>query len=98
MKAQPESTPPLETKHSLNWGSVLGWAFSILLLYILSFGPVWRLANRGHLLSSQAFFGAFYKPLIWAYIQTPLQKPLGMYLHLWNPDDFDKNGEPLLQQ
>jgi hypothetical protein len=36
----------------------------------------------------------FYRPLEWAYNNTPLHRPLTMYFHLWDPEDFDKNGEP----
>ena len=29
----------------------------------------------------------------WAYMHTPLQRPLGMYWHLWRPDMYQRNGK-----
>jgi hypothetical protein len=39
------------------------------------------------------FVRGLYEPLRWTHLNTPLHKPLGMYLHLWLPDEFDKDGE-----
>ena len=39
------------------------------------------------------FFDNLYSPLPWAYMNTALWKPLGVYWHLWNPNDFDRAGK-----
>jgi hypothetical protein len=70
----------------------------ILFFYVLSLGPVWRFSDayNGHPKLEKAL-GAIYTPLLWTYERTPLRRPLGMYLHLWMPKDFDKDGEIHLQ-
>ena len=50
-------------------------------------GYIYNLGQRN------GFLGKFYAPLYWAYNETPLHKPLGMYMHLWVPIAFKKNGE-----
>jgi hypothetical protein len=92
-------------KHSIYWGFIV-WPVAILLLYVLSFGPVMRFGslmlltvtrnNKSCFYTSprrDGFLARFYAPLGWAYNETPLHKPLGMYMHLWIPGAFDKNGE-----
>ncbi|HZQ47035.1 MAG TPA: hypothetical protein VFC07_08490 [Verrucomicrobiae bacterium] len=86
-----ESTKQLEEKHSINWGFVV-WPLVILFLYVLSYGPILVMLDKGHLSRDNKLLQV-YGPLGWAYENTPLQKPLGMYLHLWGPESFDKNGE-----
>ena len=102
-----ETVTPSERKHSINWGALILWPVVILLLYVLSFGPVMRFGSVVMLevvtqntksyiyISAQRnrFWGEFYAPLGWAYNETPLHKPLGMYMHLWTPTGFNKNGD-----
>jgi hypothetical protein len=98
MDAQPETTTPIEEKHSFNWQAFILWPFLILVLYVLSLGPVEMMTARGIISSApgdsvnELLYG-FYTPLRWAYGHKPLHKPLGMYLHLWAPRLFDKNGD-----
>jgi hypothetical protein len=93
MDAQPE-TAASEEKDSLNWRVLVRWLFIILLLYGLGFGPAVRVMNS-NLLNPKVdeALDFFYAPMGWAYEKTPLHKPLGIYLHLWAPKLFDKNGE-----
>jgi hypothetical protein len=106
MDEQPKTTTPKDEKHSINWGSIILWPVVILILYVLSFGPVMRFGsmvmvlrawnNKSYihnLAQRNGFLGKFYTPLYWAYNETPLHKPLGMYLHLWVPIAFKNNGE-----
>ena len=93
MEKSAETDTPKEERRSINWGAVILWPFVILFLYVLSFGPFWMMWDKGFISTHQTFSDKFYRPLEWAYEETPLHKPLGMYLHLWVPKYFDKKGE-----
>ena len=95
MKKPEESTTPSEDKHSINWGALILWPFLILILYVLSIGPVWMLMAKGNLSTTGKSLDKFYRPLQWAYQKTPFHRPLGKCtrLHLWAPTMFDKKGE-----
>lgn len=93
MDAQPETTTPGEEKHSLNWRAFFLWPSLILLLYVLSFGPFMLLYSYNEVSPYNKIMWNFYRPVTWAYDETPLHKPLGMYLHIWMPKVFDKNGD-----
>jgi hypothetical protein len=88
-----ETTTLIEEKFSFNWRIFILWPFVILLLYVLSLGPVVGMQAK----QRDWYFGpalsVFYMPLEWTYEKTPLQKPLGMYLRLWAPEYFTKEGE-----
>jgi len=94
MVEEPETTTTVKEKHSINWGAIILWPIVILLLYVLSLGPVMMMMEKGHISARNVLF-RFYEPLRWAYEDTPLRKPLGMYLHIWAPHYFDKNGNNL---
>jgi hypothetical protein len=89
---QPENTTPSAKKHSFNWWGFFLWPFVILILYVLSGGPLAMMLERGHLSNNARFYEIYITPLAWAYETTPLHKPLGMYFRLWAPKSFDKNG------
>src|ERR1700733_15163011 len=99
MGEQPETTAPVGSKHSFYWRLFILWPFVILLLYFLSFGPFWLILEKGRINAANQFEPVnqfvleFYGPLQWAYDETPLHRPLGMYLHLWASSLFDKNGD-----
>src|SRR5438105_4651707 len=90
-----------ETKHSKGFGSYALWAGVVLVLYVLSFGPVAMIARKlepkGVFRSHPRFFELihrpYYGPFVWAYNKTLLHKPLGVYMHLWCPQSFDKHGD-----
>jgi hypothetical protein len=105
MEKTAETITPKE-RHSIPWTGFIVWPLVILLLYALSFGPVMRFGSMMLLLTTRnnqsyihtspqrdRFLGKFYAPLGWAYNETPLHKPLGMYMHLWSPTAFNKNGD-----
>ena len=87
-----ETTAPDEEKHSINWGALILWPVVILILYVLIIGPVMMMMDKSAGSRSNQLARKFYAPLGWAYDNTPLHKPLGMYLHLWVPEIFNKNG------
>jgi hypothetical protein len=91
MEKPVETTTPIEEKHSINWGFVV-WPFAVLLMYVLSNGPMMMMMEKEHISVDHRFVKMFYWPCGWAYFQTPLHKPLGMYMHLWVPNAFDKHG------
>ena len=71
MDAQPETTAPTDEKKSINWWAFLLWPFIILLLYVLSTGPVVMLVHQANV-PLPGFLWWFYKPIHWAYEKTPL--------------------------
>ena len=95
MEAPPEPTPPVGTKRSSGWWVFIVWPLVILVLYALSFGPVVMMVQKGIIRRHYQRVYVLYEPVMWAYEETPLQKPLGMYFHLWAPELFDKHGDPV---
>ena len=67
----------------------------ILILYFLSLGPVLMMNPKAFISPKYDFVSKAYTPWFWTYNETPLQKPLGMYLHFCVPMCFDKNGNEL---
>jgi hypothetical protein len=92
MEKPAETITPDKAKHSINWGALILWPVVILLLYVLSFGPVVRTWDNTPFDSPNPSMFKFYSPVEWTYENTPLHRPLGMYLHLWDPAMYDKNG------
>ncbi len=92
MDEQPATITPKEEKHSINWGWIV-WPCVILILYVLSSGPLIMLSQKELIPQDNGFLTKFYSPLRWAYNETPMHKPLGMYFHLWAPKFIDKNGD-----
>jgi hypothetical protein len=83
-----------EEKRVGRWSGYVVWAAGILVLYVLSIGPVTLMWRRDFLPPTSTFLWNVYSPLRWAYLKTPLHRPIGMYLHLWDPLSCDKKGEP----
>ncbi len=95
MEKPAEPATSIEGKHSINWGFIL-WPLVILILYVLSFGPIMLMMDKGRISSNSKLEQKIYKPWFWAYHNTPLHKPMGMYLHLWTPHLFDKDGRAMM--
>jgi hypothetical protein len=93
MDEQPKTTTPKDEKHSINWGALILWPVVIVIIYVLSYGPVMMMGAKGRISPYNKLVWKFYAPLDWAYMKTPLHRPLGMYLYLWDPVDFSKNGD-----
>jgi hypothetical protein len=93
MDERPENTTSREEKYSFNWRLFILWPFLIMLLYVLSSGPFILLYDRDYIPAKFEAVKLIYLPLGWAYQRTSLHKPLGIYLHFWDPDSYDKNGE-----
>jgi hypothetical protein len=93
MKDPAETTA--ERKEGRGVWTYVYWVGGILVLYVLSWGPYAMMQEKvwkGR--SSWGYsVGYLYQPLNRAYVETPLHKPLGLYLHLWCPSSFDKHGE-----
>ena len=91
MPESADHTPETEAKQSRGLGSYVVWGFVVVMVYVLSYGPVMMLANK-NIISPK--IPAIYWPLWDAYEKSPpVHRLLGMYLHLWCPDLFDKNGD-----
>lgn len=93
-----EAEKEAESKKSAGILDVLVWLGMILAVYVLSVGPVVKVYDGKKAIPPNSkldrFVDVFYAPLEWAYMRTPLHKPLGMYLHLWS-NRFDRNGDLL---
>ena len=86
--------PTAEAKRSRGFAGYVVWGFGIVVVYILSMGPAVVLAeSRNHKGPICRILSITHGPLVWAYEKAPLHKPLGIYLHLWLPKRFDKNGD-----
>ena len=69
--------------HSLRSRLLTGCAVLLALpvLYLLSTGPVVYVVARYGLNGPRA--GTYFRPLEWAFTNTPLQRPLDEYLEWW---------------
>jgi hypothetical protein len=90
MEKPVETTTPTRAKNSIIRRALIFWPFVSLLLYVLSYGPVLKYLDGQGMV--EGFASKFYYPVYWAYSDTPLHKPLGMYFHLWD-DHYDGNGD-----
>jgi hypothetical protein len=93
MDEQPETTKPIKPKLPFSWRVFICWLFVFFVLYVLGYGPVEMMAAKRHYRGGSVLVREFYRPLRWVYNTTPIHKPLGMYLHLWAPKYYDKNGD-----
>jgi hypothetical protein len=87
-----------EAKDSRGFGTYAIWAGVVLVLYVLSWGPArtmyWRIVRYGTPMARA--IDAVYFPIEWAENNTPLGKPLGMYLNLWVPKrTFEGDVDPI---
>jgi hypothetical protein len=70
-------------KDNKKWRRFIIWIIIILLLYILSIGPVSALCKKVRFAPNNyfiKFFHCFYAPLIWLAHNTFLEKPLHKYM------------------
>jgi hypothetical protein len=90
-----KSTPEAPDRKSFSLTSWILWSFVALMCYVLSTGPLMRMADSKYF-EEHAAFGDFvekaYFPVEWAYEETLLHRPLGMYFHLWS-SRFDAKGD-----
>ena len=93
MEAQPQTTTPIEEQHSFSWKGFIVWPLVILMFYVLSSGPILMMMQRQQISTQNVFVVEVYWPLLYAYKDTQLHKPLGMYFHVWAPKVFDKGGD-----
>jgi hypothetical protein len=89
--------PTTEAKRSRGIAGYVVWGFGIVVVYLLSAGPIAKADEKRMFSPSmrEVVFSYVYAPWTWAYVHTPLRKPLGMYLHVWVPSQFDRQGEPI---
>ena len=90
MGENPQPAPETDEKKSRGLGSYLLWAFVAVMVYVLSSGPMIGTYAKGTLNEN---LWVLFEPLHWAYFNSPLHKPLGMYWGLWTDGMFDKNGD-----
>lgn len=68
------------------------WGFVVVMLYVLSSGPMMKLGLTRKLIQYRPYIRKVYAPLVWAHERTPLWRPLGMYWHLWLPAVYAPDG------
>ena len=85
----PETTANEEKSSRSYWGFVL-WPLAVLVLYVLSYGPAIKAAEKG-ILSNKLM--PVYRPLQPIIHRPTLGKPLRMYLHLWCPQVWTGSGD-----
>ncbi len=74
----------MESERNTKSGKRLGWVILLLVLYVLSIGPVGRLVMAGYL--SEHVYLALYAPLVFASRNSKLcQDALTWYDSLWGP-------------
>jgi hypothetical protein len=92
-----EETPDAPQKSVLHACVIwLSWVLAAVGFYIFSLGPISRLAYSETLLAtfrSDKAFDIYFAPALWAYDNTPLHRPIGMYMSLWLPGFFNSKGE-----
>ena len=93
-----EPTQPAEPTakaRSRGFAGYVVWGFVIVVLYFLSAGPVALMLWKRTITTTGAltFISGFYTPWRLAYLHTPLHKPIGIYMHLWNPHVYDSAGD-----
>ena len=62
--------------------ALLGLVAMAIFFYVLSVGPTVYLVNRKWISENAAM--TIYAPVIWAYENTPLRKPLEWYVRIWD--------------
>ena len=72
------SEEPARQSHFMAWTLSI---VAVLVLYMLSVGPVLYLAERGTIpVSLHKGLQDFYRPLEWIYFNTPLRAPIDLSL------------------
>lgn len=73
-----------DAKEQSGWNSVLLWGAVLVVVYVLSIGPVAAMDCGGLLpLGAREVLELVYAPLIWLCDNTPLDGPLEAYVELW---------------
>jgi hypothetical protein len=84
-----------ESSRSSVWNWLLGLGVA-LVVYVLSTGPVLLLMRTGRTTAGSPgarLIQIVYHPFDWAIRVPMLDRPLGMYWHLWAPELYDGHGK-----
>jgi hypothetical protein len=93
--AMPDAAQPTaesDEKKSRSLGSYVLWAFVAVMVYFLSAGPV-VMITKGAGNRTNAVISYIYYPWVVACFHTPLRTPMGLYMHIWVPSIWNKDGE-----
>ena len=74
----------------------LCWLAGILVLYVLSTGPVLKMVHERMVRGSPGsrFPIIFLRPMDWIGDKPLLTRPIRVYWHLWVPEWYDSKGNP----
>jgi hypothetical protein len=81
----------IDQKKSGGLGSYVLWAFVVIMVYVLSSGPMMLLGAKQT--SFPPAIRSTYMPSFWMYQWSPFWKPFGIYWHLWCPGIYNGAGE-----
>lgn len=77
-RATEPTTPPSKETGGASLLTYVSWVVVVLLVYVLSFGPVYRVFGAAPAV------GVTYAPVLWAYEWVPPFRPvLDRYMALW---------------
>src|SRR5437016_1635491 len=105
MSEPAETTPETEAKNPRGLGSYVVWGFVVVMVYVLNSGLAIKLLRRPMLMTTvlpnvasitintRPTRPKVYILVWWLYDKTLFRKPLGMYLHLWCPAEYDHHGD-----
>ena len=92
MEMAADATATEEKSSRSYWGFVL-WPVAIIVLYVLSVGPV-RTAVADKLLPVETL--VIYKPLMFVVKRTNLTSTLERYLNVWGTSVLSKDGQTVV--
>jgi len=84
----PEEPTTEEKSYRSYWGFVL-WPLAVIVFYALSAAPASLVYKKG--IFPQELVNV-YRPLELALFTTHLERPFFMYMHLWRPDMYNRDG------
>jgi len=90
-----QSATTHEEKSSRSYWGFVVWPVAVVVFYVLSQGPAHFAATKG--IIPYKVLKVYY-PLDDALLAASLWRPYCMYLHLWIPEIYDKNGYNLRTQ
>jgi hypothetical protein len=86
---EPSRSPARSLRHGYVF---LFWGAMLVVVYFLSLGPTLWYYDKSPTSKAGKLLDTVYGPLGWCYEETPLRKPIGMYLSLWSKR-FGRDGE-----
>jgi hypothetical protein len=92
-------TTGIAAQNSRGLAGYILWSLVAVMVYVLGSGPLLALEKRAlinydcskaspRVVKAVRLGHAIYTPLFWAYWNTSLRKPIGVYWHVWFPECY----------